>query len=554
MDIFSIDIDNNDVEKIDEYRRKFQTSVLTILFTDIEGSTKLREELGDNGYTELLDKHDSILLPIIHEHNGLHIKSIGDSILAVFHQPSDAVECSIAIQDAIYNKPLIRPFLKVRIGMDMGQIAREQAGGIIKDIFGRFVNRAARIEGLASGGHIFCSESVQDNATGWVDSSRIKWHNHGSHSVKGVKKSLNIWEPFNANITDHDIILKNEHNPQKLPDTENMQSNDNELKPGNEQSIKNQDTFFQTDKKIADGQNTVFDKSGHRITQFSDTAKNFNNDRHPKPPEISPSLSINISDYNFKNSDDNNKALSEFDNSLNTENSILIEPITGMEFVFIPGGIFIMGNIFDDDHRNKKELLPHKVELDEFYLAKYPVTQKQWHKVMGDNPSRSSKGDNYPVDTVSWNYTQKFIKKLTHINQGEYEFRLPSEAEWEYAARSGGKKELFAGGDVIDKYAWYTENSDGHTKIVGQKKTNGFGLYDMSGNVFEWCQDFYSDEAYCKHSPKNPMHSDHSAYRVFRGGSWTSIKNHVRCYERSYDFPGSSGNALGFRIVIKHKR
>ncbi len=201
-----ITIDNNDIDRIDNYRRKFNTSVLTILFTDIESSTKLREELGDKGYTELLEKHDSILLPIISEYNGLHIKSIGDSILAVFFQPSDAVECAVSIQDSIFNSPLIRPFLKIRIGIDMGQIAKEQAGGIIKDIFGRFVNRAARIEGLANGGHILCSESVQDNATGWINSANIKWYDHGLYHVKGVEKPLKIWEPFNANITDHDTI------------------------------------------------------------------------------------------------------------------------------------------------------------------------------------------------------------------------------------------------------------------------------------------------------------------------------------------------------------
>ncbi len=206
METYNLEIDKNDLEKIDNYRRKFHTSVLTIFFTDIESSTRLREDLGDRGYTELLEKHDSILLPVVSEYSGLHIKSIGDSILAVFSQPSDAVECAVAIQDAIFNAPLLKPFLKVRIGIDMGQIAKEQSGGIIKDIFGRFVNRAARIEGLANGGHILCSESVQDNASGWVDSSKIRWHDHGHHSVKGIKKPVNIWEPYNANITEHDNL------------------------------------------------------------------------------------------------------------------------------------------------------------------------------------------------------------------------------------------------------------------------------------------------------------------------------------------------------------
>lgn len=204
----NISIENKDIDRIDNYRKKYNTSVLTILFTDIESSTKFREELGDKGYTELLDKHDEILLPIVSDYRGLHIKSIGDSILAVFFQPSDAVECAISIQDSIFNSPLIKPFLKVRIGIDMGQVAKEQAGGIIKDIFGRFVNRAARIEGLANGNHILCSESVQDNATGWIDTTNIKWFDHGLHHVKGLEKPLKIWEPFNANITEPDTFSK----------------------------------------------------------------------------------------------------------------------------------------------------------------------------------------------------------------------------------------------------------------------------------------------------------------------------------------------------------
>jgi len=207
VDNVNISLEEKDILIAEDYRKKFKTSVLVIFFTDIESSTKLREDLGDKGYTELLEKHDSILLPLVNKYNGLHLKSIGDSILAVFSQPSDAVECAIAIQDAIYNSPLIKPFLRVRIGMDMGQVAKEQLGGIMKDVFGRFVNRAARIEGLAAGGHIFCSDAVQDNASGWIDSTKIKWHDHGFQYVKGVDKPLSVWEPYNSNITDYDKTI-----------------------------------------------------------------------------------------------------------------------------------------------------------------------------------------------------------------------------------------------------------------------------------------------------------------------------------------------------------
>lgn len=212
MKNFSFEL--KDIKPIDDYRKQHNTSVLTILFTDIENSTKLREELGERGFNKLLEKHDSILLPLIEKHNGLFIKNIGDSILSIFAQPSDAIECSINMQDAIFNVPLIKPYLKIRIGIDMGQVAKEQIGGVTKDIFGRFVNRAARVESLANGGHILTTEAVQDNASGWIDGTRIKWHDHGSYTVKGIEKPVKIWEPYNANFTVPDKLDQKDKRPE----------------------------------------------------------------------------------------------------------------------------------------------------------------------------------------------------------------------------------------------------------------------------------------------------------------------------------------------------
>ena len=243
IDNTNISLEEKDILIAEDYRKKFKTSVLVIFFTDIESSTKLREDLGDKGYTELLEKHDSILLPLVNKYDGLHLKSIGDSILAVFSQPSDAVECAIAIQDAIYNSPLIKPFLSVRIGMDMGQVAKEQLGGIMKDVFGRFVNRAARIEGLATGGHIFCSDSVQDNASGWIDSTKIKWHDHGFQNVKGVDKPLRVWEPYNSNITDYDKTIS--AMPSELTSYDEVQEKDEiEPKPHVDKNIYHNEKFI----------------------------------------------------------------------------------------------------------------------------------------------------------------------------------------------------------------------------------------------------------------------------------------------------------------------
>jgi formylglycine-generating enzyme required for sulfatase activity len=127
--------------------------------------------------------------------------------------------------------------------------------------------------------------------------------------------------------------------------------------------------------------------------------------------------------------------------------------------------------------------------VDGFWIGKYEVTQIEWQRVMGNNLS-DFKGDRNPVEEVSWNDAQEFIKRLNAKGNGM--FRLPTEAEWEYAARSGGKDEKYAGGDGVERVAWYRSNSRGKTHPVGTKAPNCLGLYDMSGNVWEWCQDWYN--------------------------------------------------------------
>ena len=152
-----------------------------------------------------------------------------------------------------------------------------------------------------------------------------------------------------------------------------------------------------------------------------------------------------------------------------------------------------------------------------FWIGKYTVTQGQWQKVMGNNPSGFKKGDNYPVETVSWDDAKEFIRKLN--GKSGYTFRLPTEAEWEYAARSGGKAEKYAGGNDIDAVAWYVANSGRSTHPVGTKAPNGLGIYDMSGNVWQWCEDKYDAEAYKKHQRNNPISSSGGSLKVLRGGS-----------------------------------
>lgn len=224
-----------------------------------------------------------------------------------------------------------------------------------------------------------------------------------------------------------------------------------------------------------------------------------------------------------------------------------IDPFTGMAFVMITGGKFMMGNTFGEGLDD--EMPVHGVELSDFYMARYPVTQGQYIRLTGNNPSKFQKGDNYPVEQVSCKDVALYIRKLNEINDHAFVFRLPTEAEWEYAARSGGKDEMYAGSQEPAPVAWYGENSKGSTHPVGYRRPNGLGLYDMSGNVWEWCQDNYREDAYQVHPEKNPVWIDNKGDRVIRGGSWNLDAWSVRCARRMMFSPTYFAPGLGFRLV-----
>jgi len=234
--------------------------------------------------------------------------------------------------------------------------------------------------------------------------------------------------------------------------------------------------------------------------------------------------------------------------SFEIENLKNLDPISQMEFIYVPGGTFQMGDLFGDDDDNEKPV--HEVALDNFYIAKYPVTQGQWKAIMNNNPSKFKKGDNYPVEQVSWNDVQEFIKKINGMYISKYVLRLPTEAEWEYAARSGGKNEQYAGFDNIDELAWYSNNSNNTTQPVGKKRPNTLGLYDMSGNVWEWCADNYFDKAYSKHAKTNPIYlKSTSGSRVLRGGAWNYDARYCRASCRYWNGPSLRNSNIGFRLV-----
>jgi len=237
---------------------------------------------------------------------------------------------------------------------------------------------------------------------------------------------------------------------------------------------------------------------------------------------------------------------------------------TGMEFVYVKGGCFPMGDQFDEGAEDEKPV--HEVCVDDLYAAKFEVTQGIWQKVMGSNPSKYKKGDNYPVDRVSWDDVQGFIERLNKISGNKY--RLPTEAEWEFVAKSGGHNLRYSGfseqnevqlyANVCDKncrFEWkdkFLDDNYSEVAPVGSYKPNSLGIYDLTGNVWEWCEDSYNDTFYT-HSPReNPVGSDRNGIKTFRGGSWSNDSLSARTTNRVAYSQNKSGFDLGFRIVLNH--
>ena len=227
--------------------------------------------------------------------------------------------------------------------------------------------------------------------------------------------------------------------------------------------------------------------------------------------------------------------------------SIPVKDGISIEMVKVEAGTFMMGATPEMEKPNSDEKPLHQVTLiNDYYMGKYEVTQALWEAVMGSNPSYF-KGDNLPVEKVSWNDCQEFISKLNSLTGRK--FRLPTEAEWEYAAR-GGKKSRgyqYSGNSNITDVAWYDGNS-GKTHPVGTKQANELGIYDMSGNVHEWCSDWYG--SYSSSSQTNPTGADSGSFRVFRGGGWGIYARGCRLSYRYIFTPDDRRSYLGLRLAL----
>jgi len=218
------------------------------------------------------------------------------------------------------------------------------------------------------------------------------------------------------------------------------------------------------------------------------------------------------------------------------------------EMIRVEGGTFQMGCTSEQGSDCWDNEMPvHNVTVSSFYIGKYPVTQAQWQAVMGENPSYF-RGENLPVEQVSWNDAQEFFNRLNAATGKKY--RLPTEAEWEYAARGGNKSQgyKYSGSNSIGNVAWYWDNSGNTSHAVGTKQTNELGIYDMSGNVWEWCQDRY--DSYSSSAQTNPTGPSSGSSRVIRGGSWGSVAPYCRVSDRNSDIPAYRGYSSGFRVAL----
>jgi formylglycine-generating enzyme required for sulfatase activity len=225
-----------------------------------------------------------------------------------------------------------------------------------------------------------------------------------------------------------------------------------------------------------------------------------------------------------------------------------------MKLVLIPAGKFMMGSPENEKDRYDTEGPQHEVTISKaFYIGAYHVMQEQYERIMGNNPSRF-KGAQNPVESVSWNDAAEFCKKLSQASGKTV--RLPTEAQWEYACRAGSKTRFSYGDDNdysdLGDYAWYNKNSNGQTHPVGQKKPNVWGLYDMHGNVWQWCSDWYAD-SYAKANNTNPQGPDSGVVRVLRGGSWISDPRDCRSANRGGGVPVNRVSDVGFRVVVDLK-
>ncbi len=231
------------------------------------------------------------------------------------------------------------------------------------------------------------------------------------------------------------------------------------------------------------------------------------------------------------------------------------EPLSGITFIWVPGGCFKMGSPPNAEGRDADEEPLHTVCLSGFWMGEREVTQQQWQRVMLHNPAQlhheviGQKDEAFPVEGVSRLDIEELLTKLNGHLQGMVTLSLPSEAQWEYACRNGGEKVTLPGYAQVDQLAWYRNNSNNITQMTGSRSPNRLGLYDMSGNVWEWVRDSYDQGGYSRHESNDPMISSDSPFSVIRGGGWKDGSDALRCANRGFERYTSKRSDLGLRLA-----
>ncbi|MBF0447232.1 MAG: SUMF1/EgtB/PvdO family nonheme iron enzyme [Magnetococcales bacterium] len=231
-----------------------------------------------------------------------------------------------------------------------------------------------------------------------------------------------------------------------------------------------------------------------------------------------------------------------------------IDSLTSLEFIWVPGGTFQMGSQPSEPGRDADEGPVHEVCLDGFWMSKFPITWEVWRQVMGNYPPDQFQPEKakHPVESIRWEDIRKFLTRFSNMGSGLHRYRLPTEAEWEYAARSGTQT-IFpfkGGGRALEEHAWYKGNSQKCTHPVGEKQPNPWGFHDMLGNVWEWVEDWYGATFYENSPIKNPSRAgDVGKNRIVRGGSWASSAKDCRPTNRQPVSPRMCNNMVGFRII-----
>ena len=233
------------------------------------------------------------------------------------------------------------------------------------------------------------------------------------------------------------------------------------------------------------------------------------------------------------------------------------EPLSGMQLLWVPGGCFKMGSPPSAEGRDADEGPVHPVCLSGFWMGKKEVNQGEWQQITQKNPATFRLNNTFPIESVSRMEVESFTSKLNSYYKGRVVFNLPTEAQWEYACRSGGQKTILPGYNQADQLAWYKTNSMGSTQSTGTRAGNRLGLLDMGGNVWEWVQDTYVNSAYRQperlrgHAVRDPVITGTSSFSVVRGGGWNDSVNTLRCSNRGFERFSHRRSDLGVRMAVQ---